>query len=108
MGWNDEIKMPTPQFRLSLVLGWGKDGNNKYDIGDISTCGAYSCVLRKAYVPIVPQCLIPNETTPKRNVGECRSLLTSRGPPESPLQVSLPEINFKSSVIFTEYIIVYV
>ena len=53
MGWNSEIKMPSPQFRLSLILGWGKDSNIKYDIGDISTCGAYSCVLRKAYVPIV-------------------------------------------------------
>ena len=54
MGWNDDIKTPNPQFRLSLVLGWGKDNNIKYDIGDISTCGAYSCGLRKAYVPIVP------------------------------------------------------
>ena len=46
--------MPNPQFRLSLILGWGKENNERFDKGDLSYCGAYSCGLKKAYVPITP------------------------------------------------------
>ena len=41
-------------FRLSLILGWGKENNEQFDKGDLSYCGAYSCGLKKAYVPITP------------------------------------------------------
>ena len=54
LGWNSEIEMPNPAFRLSLILGWGKENNQRYDTGDLSYCGAYSCSLKKAYVPIIP------------------------------------------------------
>ena len=46
--------MPNPLYRLSLILGWGKDNNFSFDKGDLSSCGAYSCELKKAYLPIVP------------------------------------------------------
>ena len=54
LGWNSDIKIPNPQFRLSLTLGWGKNNNENFDTGDLSTCGVYTCVLKKGYVPIVP------------------------------------------------------
>ena len=54
LGWKSDIDMPNPQFRLSLILGWGKENNERFDKGDLSYCGAYSCGLKKAYVPITP------------------------------------------------------
>ena len=54
LGWNDDIKMPNPQFRLSLTVGWGKTNNEKYDTGDLSTTGVFSSALQKVYVPIIP------------------------------------------------------
>ena len=54
LDWNEDIEMPNPLYRLSLILGWGKDNNFGFDKGDLSSCGAYSCELKRAYVPLVP------------------------------------------------------
>jgi hypothetical protein len=51
LGWNSNIKVPNDKF---LVAGWGRTNNDPFDSGDIHESGAFSSLMLKLEVPVIP------------------------------------------------------
>jgi hypothetical protein len=51
LGWRSNIKVPNDKF---LVAGWGRTNNDPSDSGDIRVSGAFSSLMLKLEVPVIP------------------------------------------------------